>query len=205
MSKKLRFIVIAFCGLVHGCAGMADAMSGLAGLGVISEEKSTFDGASIVRMSPAFLYREGATLGVPFKLGAQWSDKSPNHVALILSYSSDIASGGGRSYLNFEGLDINIDGKISNYNVGGPTSHESGTYNTVSRTIYTESRNSVVVPISVLQDMLSAKDCRLRIRSSRGYEDAQFSIERIPGGQGTAILPLREFASKVQAKRSGAK
>lgn len=196
MSKQLG-VVLALCVLVSGCAGMADATSRLAGIGVVEEEKSTFDGATIVTMSPAFLYREGAWLGVPIKLGARWSSKAPNHVAMIVSYSSSV-SAGGTAYLNFSGLDVNIDGKISEYKTSGLTSHDSSGYNTVSRTIYTESQNAVVIPLVTLQEMLLAKDCRLRIHTSKGYEDVQFSIERIPGGQSTAILHLREFMTRVQ-------
>jgi hypothetical protein len=196
MSRQIG-VVLLLCTLVSGCAGMADATSRLAGIGVIDEEKSTFDGATIVKMSPAFLYREGAWLGVPIKLGARWSSKAPEHVAMVLSYSSNISSGGA-AYLGFSGLDINIDGDIKEYKAAGLTSHDSSGYNTVSRTIYTESQNSVVIPLATLQKMLLAKDCRLRIQTGKGYEDVQFSIERIPGGQSTAILHLREFVSRVQ-------
>ncbi len=66
--------------------------------------------------------------------------------------------------------------------------------------IYTDSKNSVTISLRVLKEMLNAKDTRLRINTGDGYVDAQFSIERIPGGQGTAILSMREFAAKVDSK-----
>lgn len=193
-------IIIAALITISGCAGMADAMSKMAGVGVISEEKSTFDGATIVKMSPAWLYAEGSW-GNRVKLGAHWSNKSSEYVALILSYNSDVSSAGS-AYIGLSGIDINIDGNIKKYTANTPTSTDSSSYNTVSRTIYTESKNSVVIPYSVLKMMVSAKDCRLRIHTGKGYEDSQFSIERIPGGQGTAILPMREFIKKVDSIKS---
>src|SRR5690348_10639229 len=101
--------------LLTGCTGMADSMSRMAGLGVVEEEKSTFDGATIVKVSPAFLYREGAGFGsgVSTKLGAQWNSKTPDLVALVLANSSTSSS--SNSYVSFSGLDINIDGVISEY------------------------------------------------------------------------------------------
>ena len=185
---------------ITGCASMADVTSKIAGVGVISEEKSTFDNATIVSMSPAWLYAEGEWLGVPVKLGARWSSNSPDYVALIMSYSSNTYGSSSSLYTNFSGIDLNIDGKITSYKATGLTNHSNSGYNTVSKTIYTDSKSSVVIPLKVLKEMLVAKDTRLRINTGDGYVDAQFSIERIPGGQGAAILTMREFVAKVDSK-----
>ncbi|NOU50154.1 hypothetical protein HG263_06315 [Pseudoalteromonas sp. JBTF-M23] len=200
MYKTIRkpIITIASVLLLNGCAAVADSMSKMAGIGVVTEEVSTFDNATIVNMSPAFLHAEGSW-GNNIKLGARWSSKSPDYAALVLSYSSDVSSSRS-AYLNLSGLDINIDGKITSYKTGRLTNHEGSDYNNVTRTIYTKSENAVVVPYSILEQMVEAKDCRLRIHTSKGYEDAQFSIERIPGGQGTAILPMREFVANINSK-----
>lgn len=200
MFKKLLPIVVAIMVLpaLSGCAGMADATSKMAGLGVVTQEKSTFDGATIIEVSPTWLYDPDGSWGNSVKLGARWSSNAPEHVALILSYSSD-TSGYGAVYVGLTGIDINIDGEIKSFSSGKSTELDSGSYNTVARTIYTESKNLVVIPYSVLERMVSVKDCRLRIHTSKGYEDARFSIERIPGGQGTAILSIREFMGKVSA------
>lgn len=192
---------LIICLSLTGCADMADTASRMANIGVVEQEKSTFDGASIIKMSPANLYREGAMMGVPFKLGARWNSKAPDQVALILSYQSDV-SVGSSAYVGFSGLSVNIDGKISSYRVNAPTSLDNSGYNTVSRTIYTESANAVVIPLVELKRMLAARDCRLRIETNKGYQDAQFSIERIPGGQATAIIPLREFMGRIEATAS---
>jgi hypothetical protein len=203
MKQIKILLILSFVSVLASCAGMADFSSKIAGIGQISEEKSTFDDSTTIRMSPAFLYREGAWLGVPIKLGAAWNNKSPETVALIMSYSSDVASSGGRSYTNFLGLDVNLNGDIQSYDVVGLTQHDSSGYNTVSQTIYTESKGTVVVPMSVLEQMLSTPDVRLRIRTQDGYQDAQFSIERIPGGQSTAILHLHKFVEKIKQVKVG--
>ena len=181
------------------CTSMADTMSKAAGLGVVSQEKSTFDNATIISVSPTFLYTKGSW-GNSIKLGARWSSKSPEYVALILAYDSSITSS-STAYLSLTGIDINIDGEISSHSTGSPTNLDSSGYNSVSKNIYTSSQNTVVIPYTLLERMVSAKDCRLRIQTGKGYEDSEFSIERIPGGQGTAILSIKEFMAKVSATR----
>ena len=186
--------------LISGCVTMADSMSKMAGLGVIDTKVSTFDGATIVEMSPAFLYNDGM-FGNQMKLGASWNTNSPGTVALILAHNSDVRYS-NTAYLNLSGIDINIDGAITSHNTVSSTIHDSSTYNPISRTIYTKSSNAVTIPYSMLIAMINAKDCRLRIHGGKGYEDSKFSIERIPGGQGTAIISMREFVSRVDAMKA---
>jgi hypothetical protein len=168
--------------------------SKMAGLGVVTEEKSTFDGAIIVNVSPQWLYDPDGSFGNSVKLGARWSNKSPDHVALVLHSSG---------YISLQSIDININGDIKSFKSNSLTMLDNSGYNTVSKTIYTESQNSIVIPYQILEDMVSAKDCRLRIHTSKGYEDANFLIERMPGGQGTAILSIKEFMAKVGAHKKG--
>lgn len=200
LSLSLSFAILLLLALT-GCAGMADATAKIAGLGVVTQENSTFDNATIVEVSPNWLYDPNGSWGNGVKLGARWTSKAPKFAALILSYSSN-TSGSNAVYVGLKGIDINIDGDIKSFTSGQPTNLDSSAYNTVSKTIYTESKNAVVVPYSTLEKMVSAKDCRLRIHTSKGYEDAQFSVERIPGGQGTAILSFREFVSSISTLKA---
>ena len=71
----------------------------------------------------------------------------------------------------------------------------------MSHTIYTSSKNAVVIPYSVLQRMVTAKNCRLRLHTSKGTETADFSTEHIPGGKATAKVSIKEFMAKVAAAR----
>ena len=64
---KIGFLLMLSI-IVAGCATMADTGARLAGLGVVSEEVSDFDGATVVRMSPAHVYVK-KMLGGSFMLG----------------------------------------------------------------------------------------------------------------------------------------
>ncbi len=202
MNRPLLFVcVISIAIITTGCNSMADAMTKAAGVGVIKEEISTFSNATEISMSPAFLYNpEAFTNASSLKLGARWEESTPHLVALILAYNSDIASGGG--YVNFSGLDINIDGEISSHKTSGQTLHTNDGFNTVSRTIYTSSKNLTYIKLDQLNEIINAEDCRLRIHTSNGYEDIIFSIDRIPGGQSTARMHLRDFYKQVMKKQA---
>jgi hypothetical protein len=196
MIRKVLFVAAAVLA-ISGCT----AMDKLAGLGVVTQHTSTFDNATVIEVSPNSLYDPGSAWGTPLQLGARWSSAAPNSVALILAYNSNV-SGGMPAYLGLTGLDINIDGSISSYAAAQPTDLSSSSYNTVSHTIYTSSKNAVVIPYSVLQRMVTAKNCRLRLHTSKGYQDADFSTEHIPGGKATAKVSIKEFMGKVAAARS---
>ena len=193
----LRLVGIFFVLFITGCTSMADSFTKLAGVGVVSKEVSDFDGSKIVRVSPAHLYNPNAgMLGMYTKLGGYWNSNTPELVALILENNSQ--AGYGQSYLSYQGLDINIDGKQYSYEVDGTTKFDNSGYNTVTQTIYTSSKNAVTIPYEVLKSMMTAKDCRIRINTGNGSETAMFSTERIPGGQSTAILHFREFIQAVE-------
>lgn len=201
--KKIAacFSMLIVAGTLTGCATMTDGMSAAAGMGVVHQEHSTFDNATVVTVSPMPLWAKGSW-GNAVHLGARWNSTVPDYVALEMSYQSNINSGSS-AFTSLSGMDINVDGDITHWQPGAPTNLSNGAYNNVSRTIYTASKNSVVIPYALLQRMVSAKDCRLRIHTGEGYEDAQFNIERIPGGQATAILSIRKFMVKVDAAKVG--
>ena len=182
-------LLVVVCGLA-GCAAMNKA----AGMGVVSESKSDFDGVVTIASTPSFLATKSWGPGV--KLGALWISDHPDTVALWLKNDSDVNAG---AYLTITGLDINIDGQISSWPVGS-TQYDHGGYNTVSKTIYTSSTNQAVVPYSLLQRMVAAKDCRIRIHTSRGDEEAFFSTPSVAGSP-TAIVSIREMMAKVAARR----
>ena len=193
--NKFALPAIAVISALCGCATMADTMSKAAGMGVVRQTHSTFDDATVITASPTVMWAKGSW-GNQIKMGARWSSANPDDVALLLAYDSSITSASS-AYLGLHGIDINVDGKITSFSAATPTQLDSSSYNTVSNTIYTDSTNAVVIPYALLERMVASNDCRLRIHTSKGYEDAQFSLERIPGGQGTAILPIKEMMQKV--------
>jgi hypothetical protein len=202
--KMISITGIAIASLIAasltGCAGFADTMSKASGMGVVTQSRSTFDNAMVVNATPAPLYAKGSW-GNVVRLGARWISTQPDKVALVLSYASN-AGAGSAAFLDLQGIDVNVDGTVTNWPATGPSQLSHSSYNTVSNTIYTNSENLVIIPYSLLQQMVNAKDCRLRIHTGDGAEESQFSIERIPGGQPTALLSIRELVARVDAARS---
>ena len=196
MNKLLSIITLGILVALSGCANMADSMNKMAGVGVLSEEQSTFDSAKIIKVSPNWLYEsQKSWTANSIKLGARWNSAAPDLVVLDLSYDS--STSGGATYVSLQGMDLNIDGEKSSYKTEGSTLLNSSNYNTVTKTIYTNSKNSIIIPLSTLKSMVNAKDCRIRIHTSKGYEDSIFSIERSDSGQGTALLSIKQFIEKV--------
>lgn len=186
-----------------GCATMTDAMDRSLDVGTISQQKSTFDGATVVTVSPAYLYDPAASLGVQARLGAIWLSTRPDTVALQVEYHSRVDSA-RPAYRGITGLDVNLDGRVHRFDAGATTQLGSSSYNQVSRTIYTSSGNVVVIPMDLLEAMARSSDCRIRIHTTAGSEDAVFSTDRIPGGQATAVHYIRPFLAKVDAIRLAA-
>ncbi|CQR19868.1 TPA: hypothetical protein ACJGPK_004783 [Salmonella enterica subsp. enterica serovar Weltevreden] len=192
MIRKI-FFAYAIVVAISGCT----AMDKLAGMGVVSQQTSTFDNSTVIEVSPNSLYDPNSTWGTPLQLGAIWSSAYPDEAGLILSYNSNVSSGNA-AYLGLTGIDINVDGKISSYKAQQQTNLSSSSYNSVSKTIYTSSKNTIVIPYKLLESMVSAKNCRIRIHTSQGNQDIDFSAQSIPGGKATAIVSIKEFLAKVE-------
>ena len=78
MIRKIFFasaIVVA----ISGCT----AMDKLAGMGVVSQQTSTFDNSTVIDVSPNSLYDPNSTWGTQLQLGAIWSSSQPEQVGLI--------------------------------------------------------------------------------------------------------------------------
>jgi hypothetical protein len=193
ISTLLCFVLI-----ISGCAGMADSMDQSVGLGVITEDISTFDNSKTISVSPTWFAKDKDSWGAAFvKLGAAWTDKYPESVTLLLKHESSITS--GTSYLNINNFSVNLNGEITTFNTSSTTSHESSNYNSVSKDIYTESSNAVVIPLNYLRQMVNSDNCRLRIDTSAGLVEGIFSMERTAGGARTALASIKEFLTKVDS------
>lgn len=197
-----RLFVCFFTGLfVSACTGMADLSTRAAGMGVISQSQSTFDNETTIEVSPSWLYDPNGAWGNSIKLGAFWKSSIPEYIGLQMSFSS--STSGTDVYLLLKGTDISINGEKYSFESIGSTDLDSSVYNTLTKTIYTESTNRIALPRSLFKRMISAQDVRLRIFTSEGYEDSVLTIERMPGGGGTAILSLRMFDDKINEFEDG--
>lgn len=181
-----------------GCAGMADSVNRMAGIGVVSQDHSSFDGSHTVEVSPSWMYEQGVGVKT-VNLGARWTSAVPEYAVMVLQYKSSVgAYSSGDAYTRITGIDVNVGGEINSFEAGRPTKLDSDAYNIISESISTTSTNQIVVPLSFLYEMVEAEDCRIRVHTSDGYEDSHFSIERQPGGQATAIVAYREFLKRVE-------
>ena len=173
--------------------------STIAGQGIISEKTSAYDQAKVLTMSPAGVkvLRSGTT-GIYPQLGAVWSSTAPSSIGLILQHNGATGLAGANSqlYVNIKGLDVNIDGKKHSYNTTGGTSLDSSRYYNKVSGFSTSSSNSVIVPKSVVQKMVNAQSCILRVRTNKGSAELDFSNEGVAGVKFARPF-LREFLAKV--------
>ena len=170
----------------------------LAGQGVVREKISEFDGAKSITMSPAVVMGTSTTTQMGTLLGARWSNTTPNTAYLILEHQSDAFS--GSSYSNIRSLGINVDGKIYRYKCSTATNHSSGSYNSVTKTTYTNSRNVAAVPLNVLRRMVSANRCMLQVHTSTGVHEQNFAKEKNMGVS-MAKAHMRKFLAQIEAAK----
>ena len=189
---KYFYLIFALI-LLSGCAAQMDAF---AGLGVIDEEVSTFDGKRVVSVSPTWVANDGPLSVASTKVGAIWKESSPNEVLIILKhdgstgYSSDL-------YKSYESLSVNIDGNVKTFETTGTTEHSSSNYNTVSRSIYTESTAIVLMPLEYLKSMVEGDKVTLRFNGLHRYEDGIFSKETGTMDQQMAKARIVEFLKLI--------
>lgn len=201
--------LLLLCSLVmlSGCAGMADSMDKMAGMGVISEEVSTFDNAKTIRVTPTWLYINAEDWSPsPLKMGAQWVSTAPDHIGVIVQHSGSVGTTtttGAPAYVSISALEINIDGDFKSFTAQSDTQLSSSGYNTVSRDIYTSSKNIIVIPLQTYEAMMAAKDCRVRIHTSKGLVEANFSITRGASGGQAAAGAMAPFLAKVKQAKAG--
>lgn len=195
--KALAILLVTVA--LSGCASIDDAMSKVSNLGVVATEKTSFDNAIKVTVTPTWLWGEDAHLLNDFKLGAHWSSSTPKTVQLIISYDSSATS--SRSYVSFKGMEIKVDGKVHTFVTTGTTQLSNSGYNDISKTTYTQSRNTVTIPYPLFEEMMKAKECRLRIHSSRGFEDSLFTLPRNSMGTRLAFSAMGEFLAAVNNVR----
>jgi len=172
---------------------MADSASGL---GTIDTQISSFDDSKIITLSPDALYHEDAPwTGVSTKLGAVWASTMPEFITLTLKDESNISS--SNSYKLFESVSVKTENGITPLQINGTTFSDDG-YNTVTKTIHTQSTSTVRLKLADLESYLNSETCVFKITRSDGYELADCKVDRIPGGKKTAILGLKKVIDEIK-------
>lgn len=200
MHKLIRILGFSAClSTITACAGMADSVDTLVGVGQISVTQEALDDSTSVKLAAAWLTDDVKDHGLnSYKLGGRWNSQAPGTVFLEIKYESQV---GGNAYVSFSGLTIRIDGESQNFDSLGTTDFSSGAYNDLTNTIYTESSGIVPVPLEIVEKMVSASDVRLRLNSSDGYEDSIFSFDRTPSGQKLARPYFQDFLVEIEKHR----
>lgn len=195
--NKKRLFVVAVALAMSGCT----TLDQLTGRGVVTERTSGFDNATLIEASPNALANVDGTWTEPLELGARWSSAAPESVALVVGWAPGTA--GTLVFSDTRAFFINIDGDISQYSAGEPTSRAaSGGGSAGSNRLY--GMNEVVIPYSVLERMTAARDCRIRVQTSNGFVDFDFTRAHALGGKPTAINAINQLMAKVAAMRNKA-
>ena len=191
-SKPLFGLAVAFA--LSGCT----TLDHLTGHGVVTQRTSGFDNATLVEASPNALANVDGTWTEPLELGARWSSATPDSVALVMGWDPGIT--GTSVFSDTRAFFINIDGRVSQYSAGQPGSPSAaGGSAAGSNRLY--GINEIVIPYTVLEQMTAARDCRIRIQTSNGYRDFDFTRQHASGGKPTAIVAINELMAKVAVLR----
>lgn len=187
--KKTILLISALS--LTGCASMTDVMDGASGMGKLSVDQNSFDNETIISLTPDTLYNPEASIFNPVsaRIGAVWASKAPNFVNL--AFQQD----GG--YVRFQEVSFKVDGITKTYNTGlSDLDFDQTKLSGMKSTAY------ALIPISDFKNLLSAKTCQLKIEKDSGYELADCTMDRIPGGKKTAILGFREMLTEIENQTS---
>lgn len=208
MYKKylLNVLLTLFLFSLYGCASYNNAVYESLGYGVVTEEVSSFDGTTKIQAAPTWVNhpdRTGLDMRYQTFLGVTWVSNTPDVVYLVVTKpgSTSVSSYGGSVYTQIKGIDININGKIKTFMASTSTSYSNSGYDTVLKSISTESSNVIIIPYSYLKEMTTAADCKLRMHTSDADETQLFTAETTFGGVKTAIVSIRELIKKVDKVR----
>lgn len=198
MVRLTNIAVLLASVALTSCATMSDTADQLSGLGKIEDRVSEFDGARTISSQPTHLQPlSGSMTGPYYRLGASWTSKAPETIALVFMHSSSIGS--GNAYTNFKRVDINAGGQVTSFEMATATALDNSSYNSVSKTIYTQSTAFAVLPLDYARGVFSNPDCKMRIVSSDAAFDADCAADRTTAGQATGALRVREVLGKIPA------
>lgn len=190
MTGKILFAIAVVLAMT-GCT----ALDQLSGRGVVTQHTSDFDNATIIEASPNNISDTDGMWTDSTALGASWSSAAPNNVTLTMALTG---SGSTVPFTGILAFFVNVDGKVQQYSAGQPL----GTTPDASGPHRLYASNEIVIPYSVLQQMVAASDCRIRIQTSGGYRNFDFTRDHMAGGKPAAIRSIRDMMARVDAVRN---
>jgi len=193
IMNKLLFTLLLTV-FVSGCSSTIDKM---AGLGQLETNISDFSGDTMVELSKTRNAHPTKKQASTF-FGLKWDSSLPNNVFLYLINQSDVDS--NNTYVNYESIEIKIGDDVSTFNARN-TIHDSSGYNSVTNTIYTDSKASISIPLSLVEKMVSAEDCRIKINTYKWYEVVLFHVDE--NSMVSFSRPkFKEFLTKVNEMKA---
>jgi len=171
-SLSVLYLVL-FTGCVSYTSVIADFNQGL---GVVSTETVGFDGSTRISVTPAWVAPVDLSQVCTFYLGASWQSTQPEHVSLEYKY----LSGGDYCmyYTGFRSVGISVNGEIQTWSLGD-TLFTREVVGTVESVDVAASRQVHTIPLAYLRDMLTADSCFIRLFTSEGYIDMDFTVTHI--------------------------
>lgn len=170
--KKLIFICAALS--IAGCQSTGNMLSGLC---QIEESIDTFENKAQVDFTKCWVPTGTSVWDTPsYKFTFTWYEADPSRMRLGFVYDSSVD---GAAYTRFESVSINVNGTKYDFDNFSDTLLSDSGYNNITNTIYTTSRAGVFIPMSLFEEMITAEDVRIRLSSSRGYEDYLFHISKL--------------------------
>jgi len=150
MHIRLTVALVLAVGLA-GCAGFNKAGRQAAGMGVVTDSKSSFSGTRWIRLSPAPV---GGTTGMfsgCCSVGMSWTPKVPEGAILIADVSGIVA---------LDSVSLNLDGDIRKLEPVDRFTQFGSDHN---------SQKGYYVPWSMVERMQTAKEAKILITTlSRG-------------------------------------
>lgn len=169
-------------------------MDELAGIGNITQSVSDFDNAKIIELSNSRNYNS-KTFGPSTMFAAKWTSNNPESIILYMVYNGSVSS--GDAYETFTGMKVNIDGEFRSFETARSTALSSGSYNTVTKTIYTKSSAPVIIPISYLKKMIAGESVKIRVLMIDTYEDIIFDVSSDSYGNTYSKVKLKELLEVI--------
>ncbi len=156
-------------------------MNHISGLGIVSAQKSGFDGREVVEVTGNHVMGVygGMSTFDGAMLGARWESTSPDIVNILVTYPSTINA--ERIIVEFDELRVNVNGRITSFKPVGPA--------------------TITMPLSYLESMLVADVCKLQLIRGPNIAEGDFAIASNAGAP-TAKASLQRFYDKVQATKA---
>lgn len=191
----MRFLLIISILLLAGCGA---TLNKLGGIGQLESNIDRLTGKKEISVTSNAMHDFDGDVATT-QFGARWSEEYPDTIFLKVVSRSSVRD--SDTYVTFESIDISIDGKITRVKLGR-TTHDSGSYNSVTSDIYTTSRTAKSIDYDFFKKMVTSPTTKIRVNTRKWYEDVDFQKEKDGIGAELAKASLSRFIDKVEKNKN---